>query len=113
MQEVANLRAYPARWNGEALLVCRKCQKKLKGGKTAVAKLKKSLRKVSKKDPFAIRFHVIPVPCMKLCPGAGITVCTRAGLLDDPPQLTILRTRQDITALCGQGNALARQAGAG
>jgi predicted metal-binding protein len=99
------LRLYPARWKGQVLLACRTCQKKLKRSKSPAAKLKKSLGKLARKDPFPTRFHVIPVSCMKLCPGGGVAVCTRDQLQQSPPALAILRTKEDIGTLYEQCRA--------
>jgi hypothetical protein len=96
------LRLYPARWTGQPLLVCRKCQKKLKRSKHPAAKLKKFLRKLGGEDPFPTRFHILPVACMKLCPRGGVAVCTRDQIQNAPPALIILRTRQDVASLYQQ-----------
>jgi hypothetical protein len=96
------LRNYPAPWKGEILLVCRKCQKKLKhdGKKNGISKLSKTLKKRTRHDENAPRLHVLEVPCLKMCPEGGITVCTQRQL--GRCECSIVRSREDIDALYQQ-----------
>jgi hypothetical protein len=93
------LRSYPAPWKGELLLVCRKCQKRLKhdGEKSGISKLSKTLKKRARQDENAPRLHVLEVPCLKMCPEGGITVCTQRQL--GRGECSIVRSRNDIDAL--------------
>lgn len=70
-----SLKSYPPTWEGELLLACRKCQKKLKGvpGMRALAKLKKTVKRLNREHPDA-SLHVINVPCLDLCPKGAVTV---------------------------------------
>ena len=90
------LKSYPAPCEGEIILACRKCQKKLKrdGNLRDLAKLKKTVKRFNKEHPEQL-LHVINVPCMDLCPKAGVTVCCpRRG-----PGLAILRGEEDLQLL--------------
>lgn len=93
------MRSYPAPWKGELLLVCRKCQKKLKqdGKKSGISKLSKALKKRARRDENAPRLHVIEVACLKMCPEGGITVCTQRQL--GRGECSIVRSRDDVDAL--------------
>ena len=93
------LRTYPSKFDGQVLLVCRKCQKKLKGERTAAAKLKKSLKRIGRRDPDPVHFHLIAVGCMKLCPRGAVAVCSQAGMRQAPAGLSIVRTKEDVLAL--------------
>jgi predicted metal-binding protein len=95
------LKSYPPTWEGELLLACRKCQKKLKGkpGMRALAKLKKSIKRRNKAHPEAA-LHLIGVPCMDMCPKGAVTICL-AG--KQPVILSLLRTESDIDELYQQG----------
>jgi predicted metal-binding protein len=92
-------RTYPAPWKGQLVLVCRKCQNKLKHGgkKNGLAKLKKALKKRGRQDEDALRLHVVDVSCLKLCPKGGVTVCTQQQLKDE--ECSIMRTSADVKAL--------------
>jgi hypothetical protein len=98
----AGLRNYRAPWKGQIVLVCRKCQKKLKHGgkKKGIAKLGKELRKRTRHNEEALQLRVIEVSCLKLCPRGGVTVCTQQQLGRN--QCCIVRTPEDIDALLGQ-----------
>lgn len=93
------LRSYRAPWKGQLVLVCRKCQGKIKheGKKSGLKKLNKVLRKRARKDEAAPALHVVNVSCLKLCPKGGVTVCTgrQIGL----GQCSIVRSRADVDAL--------------
>jgi predicted metal-binding protein len=92
-----NAKTYPAPWQGQLILACRKCQKKLKGDPDlrALAKLKKTVKRQNKEHPEQI-LHVINVSCMDLCPKDGVTVCD---LARSPSRLMILRSEGDIERL--------------
>jgi hypothetical protein len=94
------VRSYRAPWKGELLLVCRKCQKKLKHDKNGIAKLKKALKKRARHDENPPRLHVLEVPCLKMCPEGGITVCTQRQL--GLRECSIVRSRADVDALYQQ-----------
>ena len=91
------LKSYPASWQGELILACRKCQKKLKSSKDlpGLAKLKKTIKRHNKQHPER-QLHVINVPCMDLCPKDGVTVCCPER---DSNRLSILRSLNDIERL--------------
>ena len=93
----SNPKTYPAPWDGQVILACRKCQKKLKGDRVlrSLAKLRKAAKKYNQEHPQQT-LHVINVPCMDLCPKAGVTVCNPAR---NPHRLSILRDAEDIGRL--------------
>jgi predicted metal-binding protein len=95
------VRTYQAPWKGELLLVCRKCQKKLKrGGKSSISKLSKVLKRRARHDENASRWHVLEVPCLKMCPEGGITVCTQRQI--GRGECSIVRSSDDVDALYEQ-----------
>ena len=91
------LKLYPPTWEGDLLLACRKCQKKLKDepGVRALAKLKKTIKRCNKQHPGAT-LHLIGVPCMDLCPKGAVTICLPAA---QPAMVSILRNEGDIDEL--------------
>src|SRR4051812_12771893 len=91
------LKNYPASWEGEIILACRKCQKKLKrdGNPRDLAKLKKTVKRFNEEHPEQ-RLHVVNVPCLDLCPKDGVTVCCPER---DATQLSILRSGEDLGRL--------------
>jgi predicted metal-binding protein len=93
--EKVMLKSYPATWDGTLLLVCRKCQKKIKHGNGP--KALSSLKKASKKRRLSL--HVLSVPCMDLCPKNGVTVCV-PGVSDE--RLFILRGASDLDEVARQ-----------
>jgi hypothetical protein len=99
-----SLKSYPPTWEGDLLLACRKCQKKLKDepGVRALAKLKKTIKRHNKEHPGA-GLHLVSVPCMDLCPKGAVTICL---LANQPATLSILRKEDEIDALYrrGEGN---------
>ena len=97
-----NFKTYPAPWQGQLILACRKCQKKLKGSKDleALAKLKKTIKRHNRKHPDRT-LHLIPISCTGLCPKNGVTVCN---LAQNPEQLLILRSEDDLKRLSGTAN---------
>ena len=88
------LKTYAAPWDGQLILACRKCQKKLKGhhGLHALSKLKAAVKRRNAEHP-GQALHVLNVPCMDLCPKDGVTVCDPA---ETPLRLSILRSKGDI-----------------
>lgn len=97
------LKSYPAPWQGELILACRKCQKKLKTDKDLqpLAKLKKTIKRHNKEHPDHA-LDVINVPCMDLCPKNGVTVCRPER---DSSRLLILRSGDDVRLLCSDDAA--------
>lgn len=96
------VRSYRAPWKGQLVLVCRKCQRKLKhdGKKSGLAKLSKALRKRSRREEDGPALYVVDVSCLNLCPRGGVTVCTVRQLARK--QCSIVRTRADVDALLEQ-----------
>lgn len=76
------LRSYPARWKGQLLLACAKCQKKLRRDDSVhpLGKLRKAMKLYARQDANHFALRVIETPCLKLCPKDGVTVCTQAQL---------------------------------
>ena len=86
------VRSYRAPWKGQLVLVCRKCQRKLKKS-SGIAKVAKGLKKRSRLEGDGSRLHVIQVPCLKMCPKGGVTVCTRANSLgESAPSYAVRKT---------------------
>jgi hypothetical protein len=94
------LRSYPGPWEGQIVLACRKCQKKLKhsGKKDGIAKLSKELKKRGRRNRVALT--VIGVSCLNMCPKGGVTVCTQGQL--GRGECSIIRTKADVDAVVGQ-----------
>ena len=93
------LRTYRAPWKGQIVLVCRKCQKKLRGSKkNKIARLGKVLKKQARQNDDALR--VIQISCLSVCPKGGVTVCTQPQLARN--ECCILRTPADLDALISQ-----------
>ena len=94
----SGLKSYPASWEGELVLACRKCQKKLKAdhGLRALSKLKKTVKRHNKGHPDRL-LHVMNVPCMDLCPKNAVTVCCPGR---DSKRLSVLREEKDVHSLC-------------
>jgi len=90
------LRSYRAPWKGQVVLVCRKCQRKLKKS-SGIAKVAKVLKKRARHDKDGPKLHVIQVPCLKMCPKGGVTVCTQGQLTRG--ECSIIRTMEDVEAL--------------
>lgn len=93
------LKSYRAPWKGQIVLVCRKCERKMKhaGKRSGLARLGKSLRKRTKHNQEGQRLRVIEVGCMKMCPKGGVTVCTQQQL--SRHECCIVRTKADVEAL--------------
>lgn len=96
------VRSYRVPWKGQLVLVCRKCQKKLKHGgqRKGIAKLGKALKKRTRDAEDGLKLHVIEVPCMKLCPKGGVTVCTQRQL--GRGECSIVWSGADVDALVEQ-----------
>jgi hypothetical protein len=88
------MRSYPIPRRGQLVLACGKCQKKLK------RKLNKALKKRARQDEDRVRLRVVDVPCMKMCPKGGITVCTQGQVGRN--ECSIVRTRADVDGLYEQ-----------
>jgi hypothetical protein len=90
-------KTYPAPWEGQLILACRKCQKKLKGDPDLrpLAKLKKTVKRFNKLYPEQA-LHIINVPCMDLCPKDGVTVCCPER---ESSRLMICRSEEDLERL--------------
>ncbi|MGZ7103652.1 MAG: hypothetical protein ACXVJ1_16560 [Candidatus Angelobacter sp.] len=93
----SDIKTYPAPWEGQVILVCQKCQKKLKRDHDLrpLAKMKKTINRYNRENPDRL-LHVINVPCMDLCPKDGVTVCLPAR---DSNPLAILRSPEDLERL--------------
>ncbi len=76
------IRSYPGAWKGQLVLSCTKCQKKLRKDDPGhpLGKLKKALKQCARRDEDKLRLRVIDIPCLKLCPKNGVTVCTQLQL---------------------------------
>jgi predicted metal-binding protein len=96
-----SLRSYRGPWKGQLVLVCRKCQKKIKhsGTKNKLAKLSKALKKRVRQESGA-EIDTVGVSCLGMCPKGGITVCT--GPLLARHECLILRSQDDVNALIEQ-----------
>jgi predicted metal-binding protein len=90
------VRSYRAPWKGQLVLVCRKCQRKLNKS-SGIAKLAKGLKKRARREEDGPKLHVIQVPCLKMCPKGGVTVCTQNQLARG--ECSIVRTMGDVEAL--------------
>ena len=99
------VRSYPAPWKGQVVLACRKCQKKLKqaGKKRGMAKLSKELKSRTGKHEQRLELTVLDVPCLKLCPKGGVTVCTQQQLAKN--RCSIMYNGADLDALVAQCRA--------
>ncbi|HTZ60920.1 MAG TPA: hypothetical protein VMB49_22580 [Acidobacteriaceae bacterium] len=93
------LRSYRGPWKGELVLVCRKCQKKLKhrGGNKKLARMSKTLRKrAARRDP-ELQIATVDVSCLKMCPKDGVTVCTGPQIARH--ECSVLRSLADVDVL--------------
>jgi hypothetical protein len=96
-------RLYPSRRSGPILLVCRKCEKKLKkSGHKPALKIGKSLKRLDRKEANPKPIQVISTGCMDLCPKDAVSLCLPAL---HPLGLIIVRTKQEIAALHRQLNS--------
>jgi predicted metal-binding protein len=96
------MRSYPGAWKGELVLVCRKCQKRLKhsGGTKQLGKMSKTLKKRALRQGHGLELKAVGVSCLKMCPKGGVTVCTGAQLARH--ECSILRSIADVDALIDQ-----------
>ena len=92
------LKLYPAPWDGQLLLACRKCQKKLKREKRLMelTKIKKAVKALNRQQS-AEKMHVLNIPCMGLCPKNGVTVFVPSR--EPPGHLVILQSEGDLERL--------------
>ena len=97
MPKSTNPSSSPPTWQGELLLACRKCQKKLKGHDKLrpLEKLKRTVKQLNKTHP-GHPLHLVNVRCMDVCPKLGVTVCLPQR---SPLRLYILRSEQDLEHL--------------
>ena len=82
-ENLPQLKSFRGPWirrERQLLLACKKCQRKLKddGDSSGLSKLKKLLKKRSKAAGFGGKLVVIETKCLKVCPRAGVAVCTQA-----------------------------------
>jgi len=101
-EQVSELRSYRIPWKGQLLLVCRKCERKLRksGSFSEGATLKKALKVYAKLDPQrGPKLHVLGVDCLKLCPKGGLAVCTGTQMRRIPAEVSLLRSAGDIAEL--------------
>jgi len=100
MAKKERLRSYPLPLRGDLLLACGKCQRKLKHGEDpeGLSSLKKLLKKQGKQD--GVRLHVLKVPCLKMCPKGGVTVCTPAQVARH--ECSIVRDADEVADLYSQ-----------
>ena len=96
------LRSYRGPWKGQLVLVCRKCEKKIKhsGTKNKLVKLSKTLKKQARRQESGVEIATVGVSCLGMCPKGGITVCT--GQLLARHECLILRSQDDVDALIEQ-----------
>jgi predicted metal-binding protein len=102
---LVQLRSYPAPWQGELVLVCTKCTKKLKRRKDGGLNVRKWLKKRSKKSGNGLELRVIGVNCVKMCPKDGITIATQKQLGREPAEVSIVYSEGDLEALYAQLSA--------
>ncbi len=106
VEAAVTLKSYKGPWlkRGPLLLACAKCQRKLKhepgDDVRALARLKKSLRKRSRKTSAGIRLLVVQTPCLRVCPRNGVAVVTQAQA--GRGACSILRLERDIDLLLAQ-----------
>jgi predicted metal-binding protein len=92
------LRSYQGAWKGELVLICSKCQKKVKhkGGNKKLAKLGKTLRKRASRHA-GLEIAPREVACLKMCPKDGVTVCTSTQAARH--ECSIVRSVSDLDSL--------------
>jgi predicted metal-binding protein len=106
VEAAATLKSYKGPWlkRGPLLLACGRCQRKLKpeagDDVRALARLKKSLRKRSRKTGAGIELLVVQTPCLRVCPRNGVAVVTQAQ--SGRGACSILRSKNDIDLLLAQ-----------
>lgn len=98
-QELKTYLAPWARKRQRVLLACGKCQRKLRQGEDAygLGKLKKALKKKARKAGAPMALRVLSVPCLKVCPRDGVTVCTETML--SAGLVAVVRTGRDVAGL--------------
>jgi predicted metal-binding protein len=98
----STLRSYRGPWKGQLVLVCRKCQKKIKhsGTKNKLAKLSRTLKERARRQEGRAEIDTVGVSCLGMCPKGGITVCTGQSLARH--ECLILRSQDDVDALVEQ-----------
>jgi hypothetical protein len=96
------IKTYPAPWEGDLILACRRCQRRLRksGHEPAFAKLKKWLKKRSRKNASTPRLHLIEIPCQNICPKGGLVVCSQAQLAARPAGFSIIRSEFEMENFC-------------
>ncbi len=93
------LRSYELPLRGRILLACGKCQRKLKDDpEHDLASLKKLVKKAGKEAAKGEGIRMVKVPCLKMCPKAGITVMTPAQV--GRAECSILCSKSDVATLC-------------
>ncbi len=108
------LKNYVVPWEGNLLLACKRCQKKLRKSRHSAgfAKVKKWIKARGRKEKSAIELRVIEVPCLKICPKNGVVVCSQAQLAASPARFSIVRSEKQLESLyrssCGQPGRPAR-----
>ncbi len=90
------LRSYLLPKRGTLLLTCGKCQRRLKhdGDPHNIVPLKKTLKQMRRQSQADIRLNVLKVPCLRLCPRDGITICTPAQVVRG--ECSIVRSPDDL-----------------
>ena len=96
------LRTYPGPWarkGRELLLVCGKCQKKMRRGEdeAGLSKLKKTLKTRARRGGIDVELKLLTVPCLKVCPKGGVVACTAE--MVGAGRVSILRSSDDVDAL--------------
>jgi hypothetical protein len=86
------LRSYVAPWKGEIVLVCKRCQKRLRKSHRPppFKRVKKWLRAKLREDTPETKFHIIEIPCQKICPKNGIVICGGSQLRANPVRLSVI-----------------------
>ena len=108
------LRAYDAPWQGQLVLVCEKCERRLRKDREHrdTPRLRKVLKACAEESSQPIALRVLEVGCMKLCPEGGVTVCTGEQAAENPVQLSVIRTPEDVVLLYGELVRMAAEAAA-
>lgn len=86
----------------QLLLACGKCQRKLKddGDKAGLARLRKVVKHRAKASRLEVEFNVITTKCLKVCPRAGVAVCTQAQVGEG--RGAIVRSVADVDVLIAE-----------
>jgi hypothetical protein len=94
-----NLKTYPTPWEGNLILACRRCQKRLRKSEhaPAFAKLKKWLKTRARRDGLKKNaLHVVEIPCQKICPKGGVVVLGQSQLASRPAGFSIIRSEAQM-----------------